>query len=259
MSSGRKGNVDEPKGDDDQLFSWVADFEAPAVAKATNVRAPRRALVPALIGSGAFVLIGSALIAAFLRPFEAETGATDATPAPPAATSPSTIAPTEPEPSEEPGSTSVLPAACSDLYGRDMLETLEEAGLHHNEVWTGVREASAGSRDAVLGQFLLDSARTIDCYWLDDEGGSKDAVLTVVTEVTPEQTAAIEARLIEIGQKKTTDRHGLRYFTERRVGTEVGGEAHYLRGGLWFATHWYGTGPFGYTTHMADEVFDRAA
>ena len=257
MSSGRKGNVDEPKGGDGELFSWVADFEAPEVAKATTVRAPRRALVPGLIGGGAFVLIGSALIAAFLRPFDAETGAAEPTPlTPPAATSPSTAAPTEPQ---QPGPVSVLPAACSDLYGRDMLETLEKAGLHHNEVWTGVRDASAGSRDEVLGQFLLDSARTIDCYWLDDEGGNQDAVLTVVTEVTPEQTAAIEARLIEIGQTKTNDRHGLRYFTERRVGAEVGGEAHYLRGGLWFATHWYGTGPFGYTTHMADEVFSRAA
>lgn len=253
MARDSKGNVDEPKGGDDKLFAWVADFEE---GEPEQPRKPRRPLVPALIGGSAFVVLGSVILAAFLRPFEVENGlAGEEAPRPSASAPSSTVAPSEPEEPGEPVESSAMPASCDDLYGKDMLKTLDEAGLHLNQVWTGVREASAGSRDDTLKQYMAAAPTSIDCFWLDDEGGGKHAVLTSVSEVTPESAAAIEARLVAIGQSKANDRHGLRYFTEFRSGQEVGGEAHYLRGGLWFATHWYGTGPFGYTTHMADQVF----
>ena len=31
--------------------------------------------------------------------------------------------------------------------------------------------------------------------------------------------------------------------------------SHFLRDGLWFATRWYGYGPYGYTSDMARQVF----
>ena len=243
----------EPKGpaprreqENDGLFDWVADFENPVVARAVARRAPKpgRLSPPALVGGGSFLIIGATIIAALLRPFEAEGESPTAEVAAPVAQGTPTSTPT------------IQPAflTCDELYTTDMRETFAEAGMELNGAWTGVREAPAGTNDPQLLGVLAGQV-SCDCFWLDGGGGETKAVLTTVMEVAPEKSAIVAARLAELGFVQQQTHGGVRYFVEHRVKGETVGESHFLRDGVWIATNWYGFGPWGYTTHMAENVF----
>lgn len=234
------------------LFGWVADFDGPVAAKAARggPRAPRGKTLPIAVGGGSLFVIGATVIAALLRPFEAEsgissTGGPRVHEAPSASPSSSAEAPITP---------TVLPDDCDALYGSAMEAEFEREAMQLNRVWTGVREAPAGSTDPELLALLLGEP-SLDCFWLDGGGGSRSAVLTVASEPGAAVAEAVAARLVALGFSQQHDRGGVRYFVESRVAGETTGESHFLRDGVWLATNWYGFGPWGYTGHMAENVF----
>lgn len=230
----------------DGLFDWVTDFDNPVVARAVARRAPRpsRVPLPTLVGGGSFLIVGATIVAALMRPFEAESGLPTAEIAAP-------VAPATPSGSP------TAPAAfltCDELYGVDMLETLAAEGMELNGTWTGVRELPAGTSDPQLLGILAGQV-SCDCFWLDAAGGAQSGVLTTVMPVDTDRTTRVAARLAELGFAQQQVHGGTRYFVEHQANGETAGESHFLRDGLWFATNWYGFGPWGYTAHMAENVF----
>ena len=249
QSEGDEGTGREPDG----LFGWVADFENPVAVKAASggPPPPRAKALPLAIGIGSLLVIGATVIAALLRPFEMESGTSATnTPRVPAAPSSSPSPSTVPAPADF----AMLPDDCGDLYGAAMEGEFERNGMHINAVWTGARDAPAGSTDPELLALMRGKA-SLDCFWLDETGGTKKAVLTVATEPGVETTDAVAARLSALGFAHQRDRGGVRYYVETREAGETRGESHFLRDGVWLATNWYGFGPWGYTGHMAENVF----
>lgn len=241
----------------DGLFGWVADFDDPAVVKAANSgpRAPRGKALPIAIAGGSAFVVAATVIAALLRPFEAESGLPTTGSAPVVPSAPSSSSSSAPSADPVPTDTfTILPASCDGLYGSAMLREFERQSMQLNLVWAGAREATPGSGDPELIA-LLRGKPSIDCFWLDETGGSKNAVLTVATEPGVAVTDAVAARLVALGFSQQNDRGGVRYFKESREGGEAKGESHFLREGVWLATNWYGFGPWGYTGHMAEQVF----
>jgi hypothetical protein len=233
------------------LFGWMANFDDPVAVKAASggPRAPRGKALPLAILGGALLLAGATLAAALTQPFQSSSTAPSAGPRVHGEPEPS------PSASEEVAKVpTIIPDDCLDLYGQAMEAEFERETMHLNRVWTGAREAPAGSTDPQL-LTMLPTQLSLDCFWLDETGGTKAAVLTVASEPGPEVTAAVEARLVELGFGRQTDRGGVRYFAEHRIGTESRGESHFVRDGVWLATNWYGFGPWGYTGHMAENVF----
>lgn len=232
------------------LLDWVTDFDDPAVVAVAAPPRPARYRVVRIAAIGGLVVAAGTILAALLRPFEAESGISatagprvlDAPSASPSATAEAPITPT------------ILPEECSGLYGTAMIAEFEREQMHINEVWTGAREAPAGTTDPEL-QTLLARQPALDCFWLDETGGTEAAVLTVASEVDAEESAAVAARLQALGFAHQNDRGGVRYFVESRADGESKGESHFLRDGVWLATNWYGFGPWGYTGHMAENVF----
>ena len=240
----------EPGETSPERLDWVTDFDDPVVTAATAPpRHSRLRVLPIALG-GSLLVVGATVIAALLRPFEAESGMSpsggprvlEAPSASPSATAEAPLIPT------------LLPDDCSGLYGTAMLAEFERESMHINAVWTGAREAPAGTTDPEL-QSMLAGRPSLDCFWLDETGGTEAAVLTVASEIHAEESAAVAARLAALGFAHQNDRGGVRYFTESRVDGETVGESHFLRDGVWLATNWYGFGPWGYTGHMAENVF----
>ena len=231
------------------LLTWVTDFDDPvAVKAAAPPRTPRS--LPIALGGGALLVVGATVIAALMRPFEAESGMPSSdTPSVPSV--PSSAPSASPE---APLQLTVLPEACDGLYDDVMIREFEQQGMHLNTVWTGAREATAGSASPDLVA-LMRGKLSLDCFWLDESGGTESAVLTVATEPGPEVAATVAAHLTANGFAAQEHRGGVRYFIEHRVDGESVGESHYLRDGVWLATNWYGFGPWGYTAHMAENVF----
>jgi len=244
------GPDDSGQAPDDGLFGWVTDFENPVAVRAANgERQWRSVAVPVAMG-GSVLVAAAAVIAALLRPFEAESGM-PSTDTPAVASAPSSAPSASPK---APLQLTVLPETCDGLYDETMLREFEQQGMHLNTVWTGAREATAGSASADLVQ-LMRGKLSLDCFWLDQSGGTESAVLTVATEPGPEMAATVAAHLTASGFAMQEHRGGVRYYSEHRVDGESVGESHFLRDGVWLATNWYGFGPWGYTAHMADNVF----
>lgn len=227
----------------------MADFDDPVAVKAAAApRTPRS--LPIALGGGSLLVVGATVIAVLLRPFEAESGmSSTATPAVPAA--PSSAPSASPQ---APLQMSVLPETCDGLYDEVMIREFEQHDMHLNTVWTGAREATAGSASLDLVA-LMRGKLSLDCFWLDESGGMDSAVLTVATEPGPDVAAEVAAHLTASGFATQEHRGGARYFIEHRVDGESVGESHFIRDGVWLATNWYGFGPWGYTAHMAENVF----
>ena len=245
----------EPGETPAERLDWVTDFTAPVVAPSARrePRPPNPRRTVTVVGAGLLLLVVSTVLAAFLRPFEADSGAVTSggvpvIPSPPSPSpSPSVIA-------EAPPLLAILPASCDGLYGRQMEAEFARRSMEVNHVWTGIRAATAGSADPELVS-LLRGKPSLDCFWLDEGGGAEAAVLTVAAEPGPEVVEVVKARLSALGYSHENERGGVRFFTETRENGESRGESHFVRDGIWLATNWYGFGPWGYTSHMAKNVF----
>ena len=168
-----------------------------------------------------------------------------------------TPAPPRPTPTGpvEPPRDSRVPTDCDEVYSRDMASTLTGAGLVLQDATTPAVIEEPGSEDEVLRE-LLGERPLVECVWLDSGGGTQSGVLTVIAEATTERAAAVELRAGQLGMTRLVENGGHRWIVEGRTDAGVRtGESHFLRDGLWFATRWYGYGPFGYTSDMARQVF----
>ncbi|TBN56075.1 hypothetical protein EYE40_00940 [Glaciihabitans arcticus] len=148
-----------------------------------------------------------------------------------------------------------VPNECSGLYSAAMVGTLIDAGLRLQLEATPADIVDSGSGDQTLRELMLQRP-LIECVWLDSAGGKQSGVLTVVAEATPQLAAAVEQRASQLGLTRLSENGGQRWVTEGTDadGTKTG-ESHFLRDGLWFATRWYGQGPYGYTSDMVKRVF----
>jgi len=228
----------------DDPLDWVTRFDDPVVHSAERTQRNRGLTIGfgALFGGGAIAAIAF-LVTALSRPAEEESGlgtqrTPTATPGAPVVAESST-----PEPS-------LIPAGCDQLFSEGMVTTLQGVGLDLGSDWTG--DLDSGSADAEL-QTLLDDA-ALDCHWTGDTAASP-LLLTRVAQISSHETGLATARLEQLGFNQLSELGGVRYVIEQRSGSELSGESHFFRDGLWFATHWRGHGQYGYTADMVNSVF----
>jgi hypothetical protein len=164
-----------------------------------------------------------------------------------------------PEPSRSPSPEPTLgdervPAQCQGIYSAGMTQSLREEGLD-----LGRRVSSdalhGGSGDARLRE-LLDASTILSCDWLDAEGGTDSGIRSAIAVVGDREQAAAIERIRAMKLTRLDQLGGQRFFMESvdSEGREFG-ESHFFRDGLWFATHWYGHGPMGYSADMVTTVF----
>lgn len=228
----------------DDPLDWVTRFDDPVVDAAQRTQRNRGLTIGlgALLGGGTLAAIAF-LVAALSRPAAEESGVgaertPTATPSVPVATQTSTPVP------------SLIPAGCDQLFSEGMVATLQGVGLDLGSDWRG--DVDSGSADAELQALLGDAA--LDCHWTGDTAASP-MLLTQVAQVSSHETGLAIARLEQLGFTPLSELGGVRYVIEQRIGSELSGESHFFRDGLWFATHWRGHGQYGYTADMVNSVF----
>ena len=228
----------------DDPLDWVTRFDDPVVHSAERTQRNRGLTIGlGVLGGGGVIAAIAVLVTALTRP-AVEEGGVGAEPAPTATPSaPSIVETSTPKPS-------LIPDGCGELFSESMVATLNGVGLDLGSNWSG--EPHSGSADAELRELLDDAA--LDCHWTADAAASP-LLLTQVAEVSSHETELATARLDELGFSQLSESGGVRYVLEQRTGSEVSGESHFFRDGLWFATHWRGHGQYGYTADMVNSVF----
>ena len=251
----------------DAVVGWLTDFDAPAVGRARERRLDRRTLPRRVVARtrirwstlvAVLAGIGAAAIAvATVDP------RWDGAPVPVA--SPSTSAP---PPSATPTPVTPVPSLVPQDCGRFFSARMEKRLRSHDlrlydrdsladASLTLPRGRSVGTADNRLARMLAGIAET-ECFWLHDENPEVSGVLTAVGEGRARQLALARERLDERGLTRLEEDGGIRYF-EETVGADgvPTGESHFFKGGVWFATQWYGYGPRGYSADMANSLLGR--
>jgi hypothetical protein len=164
-----------------------------------------------------------------------------------------------PEPSRTPSPTPTfvderVPAQCQGLYSAGMMRNLRSAGLDLGRPVSG-DALYGGTGDADL-RVILDASTVLSCDWLDKDGGEKSGIRSAVAVVGDSEQAAAVDRVRAMKLTRLDQLGGQRFFVESvDANGRQFGESHFFRDGLWFATHWYGHGPMGYSADMVDAVF----
>ena len=168
-----------------------------------------------------------------------------------------TKAPTR-APTAAPGQTAApgvpRPASCTQLYSPEMVQAL--GGLALNPAWTQESDSgvSHGTDDDAL-RAEIDTLDHLTCVWASPYGGSDVGIVTNVVWVTPEQSAAVEARLIANGLECFGQSDGRRCIIQTNTLDGAFGESHFLRNGIWLATKYTNAGPLGYTQNIIDNLW----
>ncbi|MCY7287183.1 MAG: hypothetical protein LH624_02765 [Cryobacterium sp.] len=212
------------------------------------------------------VLVVALVLALVWRGSEGYPGAsrpTDTAAAPSAPTStdpPATSAPTKaptaiaapPGQSAAPGVP--RPSTCTQLYSAAMVEALGDLAL--NPTWS--RESNSGvthgTDDAEL-RTQIDTLDHLTCVWASPYGGSETGITTNVVWVTPEQSVAVEARLVADGLECFDQSEGHRCVIQTNTVDGAYGESHFLRNGIWLATKYTNASPLGYTQNIIDNLW----
>lgn len=261
----------QPATAKDAVVGWLTEFDSPIAARARERRVDRRVvprvrvprtplrvrwstIVAVLAGIGA-----AAFAIATVDPRE-ETAPVPAQSSPPASAPP-------PSPSGAPPRApvdSLVPDDCGEFFSARMEKRMKSHDLRlfdpdslAEASLTLPRGRSVGTGDTRLGRMLAGIATT-ECYWLDSENPRTAGVLTAVGEGRDRQLQLARARLDKLGLTRLEEDGGIRYF-EETVGADgvPTGESHFFRGGVWFATEWYGYGPRGYSADMADSLLGK--
>ena len=145
------------------------------------------------------------------------TTATPETTGPPVTSAPTASASPTPAPTQSataaPGQTAApgvpRPTSCTQLYSPDMVQALGDLTL--NPAWSQDSDSgvSHGTDDAEL-RAQIDSLGHLTCVWASPYRGSDTGIITTVVWVTPEQTVAVEARLVANGLECFTQSEGRR-------------------------------------------------
>lgn len=159
------------------------------------------------------------------------------------------------EPVVAPATDPLLPSSCESLFSSNVVSAANSAGLVLNPSWAdGTDPGGLTLVDPVLASTLA-SAPSLDCRWLSPNGGSGVGIRSVIAVVTYDQALELDTRLSALGYTAVDELGGTRYYFESSSGGEPYGESHLVRDGLWFATHWLGYGPKGYTADMVVNHF----
>lgn len=179
-----------------------------------------------------------------------------ATPEPsdPATRPPDTPTPTSTPPGQDAAPGVPRPSSCDELYSPVMVQAL--SGLALNPEWSQDPEAgvSHGTDDTAL-RAVIDSADHLTCVWGSPYGGSDTGIITTLAWVTPQQSAAVEDRLVATGLKCFAQSDGVRCVIQTNTLDGAFGESHFLRDGIWLATKYTNAGPLGYTQDMVNNLW----
>jgi hypothetical protein len=222
-------------------------------AHGTPTATPGREWTLLILGGIVTVLIVFIAVIVLFRPQSANPpeGQPDARPVP-AAT---------PEPTPVPTPTAVIapgtptPESCDVIYSPEMVAAFEDLVL--NPDWTTAPGASVrdGTDDPQL-LAVIDATEHLTCRWVSPAGPSDSGVATNVVWVNEEQTVLVADRLQELGLDCYEELDGLRCITETTTDEGTFGESHFLRDGIWLATHFTNAGPSGYTHDMIASIWN---
>ena len=241
---------------DEKVIGWLTDFDNPSVETARIRRLDRRLLPRTRFPLGAVLTLAAGAVAAWAIAAAIE---------PTAERLPDTIAPVPtqssapPTPSATPAPEAVidprLPDRCSQLFGNKITRDLDDKGLALTARWTATTLPKAGSLDPELRD-LLSTTTVMECYWLQPNDKTDRGILTAIGSVDSRESRNAVTRAVELGMTKSKELGGTRYYLqETDAAGNPQGESHFFRDGLWFATRWWGYGPYGYTADMAEHVF----
>ncbi|TFD86467.1 hypothetical protein E3T61_16295 [Cryobacterium lactosi] len=176
-------------------------------------------------------------------------------PTPSATAEPQAVAPAAPAVAAGP-----RPTDCEAIYSPAMLATLNETGTL-NPDWAEKDAASGvlvGTEDAELST-LIEGAEHLTCVWGNPDGGSGSGLTSNVVFVSAEQLETVHQRLLALGENCYEELGGIRCVAESaESGEGVAGESHFLRDGIWLATHYVNAGPDGYTHDMVGTIWAGA-
>ncbi len=159
-----------------------------------------------------------------------------------------------PVPAETPAAAPAAPRPtdCDQIYSDDMLTYLESTGLPLND---GSVSDSLGSTDPVL-EGLITSNTTLKCSW---GFAGEYGLNTNITQLSAESSAAVLEQLRSLGFECYAESSGERCIQSDTVTDELGtyrtGESHFVRGGVWVATHWINFAPDRYTQDIVESLW----
>ncbi|TFC91816.1 MULTISPECIES: hypothetical protein [Cryobacterium] len=150
------------------------------------------------------------------------------------------------------------PSTCDELYSPEMVAAFDNLVL--NPAWVAEEKSGAnrGSDDQELIALIDAAGERLTCVWANENGGSGLGLTTELMWVTSEQSAAVLSRLSAAGMNCYEELGGMRCIIEGADDGGVSGESHFLRDGIWLATHYINAGPDGYTHDMIANVWAGA-
>ncbi|MGY4858109.1 hypothetical protein [Cryobacterium sp. AP23] len=151
------------------------------------------------------------------------------------------------------------PTTCDAIYSPTMLATFSDTRTL-NPAWTVDSDdvLQAGTTDEELTT-LIESTDHLTCIWAAEGGGTDSGLTTNVAFVTPEKSEAAHQRLLALGQNCYEELGGIRCVMQTQSDSDgSAGESHFLRDGIWLATHYVNSGPDGYTHDMVATIWAGA-
>ncbi|MBC7441645.1 MAG: hypothetical protein H7311_03850 [Ramlibacter sp.] len=150
------------------------------------------------------------------------------------------------------------PSSCDALYSPAMVLAFGDLVL--NPAWVKDEDPSMrrGTSDPELSALIDGSKDKLTCDWANANGGSGSGVSTNLVWVTPEQSAAVQARLVAAGLNCYEELGGMRCIVEGPAEGGTIGESHFLRDSIWLATRYVNAGPDGYTHDMIANIWAGA-
>ncbi|QYF72708.1 hypothetical protein [Cryobacterium sp. PAMC25264] len=177
-------------------------------------------------------------------------------PTPTTSAEPLAVASATPTPSTPAGP---HPTTCESIYSPAMLTKFSETRTL-NPAWTQAADLPPryGTTDAQLTT-VIEGDEHLTCAWAAEGGGSDSGLTTNVVFVTAAQSEAVHQRLNALGQNCYEEAGGIRCVIETAKDADgFAGESHFLRDGIWLATHYVSTGPDGYTLDMVSTIWAGA-
>ena len=221
----------------------------------------RRPLWFALGALGVLLVVTLIVVLVFWRggagtPGGSGNAAEETRPTPTTSAEPLAVASATPAPSTPAGP---HPTTCESIYSPGMLATFSETRTLNPE-WAAAPDlpAQVGTTDAELTT-VIEGAEHLTCVWGAEEGGSGSGLTTNVVFVTAAQSEAVHQRLNALGQNCYEEAGGIRCVIETAKDADgYAGESHFLRDGIWLATHYVSSGPDGYTLDMVGTIWAGA-
>lgn len=207
--------------------------QTPAEASTTEVKKSRTGL---WVGIGIAVLVVIAVvIAAVSGAFGGKSGAESPSPSASVSASPS-ASPSEtpsatPDPSPSAPASAALPADCTAVYSPAFLAEYAE----RNPLNDATNSLEGSTDEKTLALIKAVSDKQLRCTL---GGAGESGASTVVSQVTPEQQAAVLAVLAERGATCGTELNGTlcQIVTLHAEGIDRTWETSYFRDGLWIQT-----------------------